>query len=147
MSRFNWLRTAARGVLWAVVYNLLWVAAWFAFMRKEWLDAVAASSPLPLTPEVWFLWAALTLPIGAAIMAYAETQVRSTPKALYATILLWLLMTIGLAGWGRQRSLSMRVIALDSAVNLVAMVAALAVAGSVRVSSRTRQDRISKIVS
>jgi len=111
------------------------------------VDAVAASSPLPLTPEVWFLWATLTLLIGAAIMAYAETQVQSTPKALYATILLWLLMTIGLAGWGRQRSLSMRVIALDSAVNLVAMVAALAVAGSVRVSSRTRQDRISKIVS
>src|SRR5947209_18542755 len=106
MSRFNWLRTAARGVLWAVVYNLLWVAAWFAFKRKEWLDAVAASSPLPLTPEVWFLRAALTLPIGAPILAYPETHLRATPKAGYATMDLWLRMTVGGAGRARKRGLA-----------------------------------------
>jgi hypothetical protein len=36
----------------------------------------------------------------------------------------WVLMTMGMARWGWQDSLSMRVIALDSIVNLVGMVAA-----------------------
>ena len=148
LRSFSWLRIAASGALWALVYNLLWGVAWFAFMRKEWLVAAGARRPLPFTPEVWFLWVVLTLPIGVALMAYSATQVRPAPKALSATLSLWLLMTLGMAGWGAQRPLSMRVIALDSVVNLVAMVvaAALAAAGSQFVWSRTRQAQSSKIV-
>lgn len=109
-----------------VVYNLVWGVAWFAFMRREWLDAVAAiRQPLPWTAEVWFLWVALTLPIGVAIMAYAASRARSAPKtAVYVAVAVWLLMTLGMAAWGWQESLSMRVIAMDSTVNLIGMVAA-----------------------
>lgn len=122
----NWPRVVASGALWAVVYNLVWGVAWFAFMRREWLDAVAAiGQPLPWTAEVWFLWVVLTLPIGVAIMAHAASHVRSAPKSsVYAAVAVWLLMTLGMAGWGVQDSLSIRVIAMDSTVNLVGMVAA-----------------------
>ena len=126
MSRINWPRVVGSGALWTVVYNFVWGVAWFAFMRKEWLDAVAAiRHPLPFTAEVWFLWVTLTPPIGVAIMAYAASRPRSAPKtAVFGAVALWLLMTLGMAAWGWQESLSMRVIAMDSTVNLVAMVAA-----------------------
>ena len=128
MSSINWPRVVASGALWTVVYNLVWGVAWFAFMRREWLDAVAAiRRELPWTAEVWFLWVALTLPIGVAIMAYTASRALPAPEwktAFYAGLSLWGLMTIGMAGWGWQESLPMRVIAMDSTVNLVGMVAA-----------------------
>jgi len=121
-------RVLAAGALWAVVYNLVWGVAWFAFMRREWLDAMAAiKQDLPWTPQFWVVWAALTLPIGVATMAYVGSQARSThlPKApLAAGLAVWVLMTMGLAGWGWQESLSFRVIGMDSAVNLAGVVAA-----------------------
>jgi ABC-type dipeptide/oligopeptide/nickel transport system permease component len=109
-----------------VVYNLAWGVAWFAFMSKEWLDAMAAiRRPAPWTAEVWFLWVVLTLPIGVAIVAYAASRARSVSKtAVSVSVAVWVLMTLGMAGWAWQASLSMRVIALDSTVNLVSMVAA-----------------------
>jgi len=128
VSSINWPRVVAGGALWTVVYNFVWGAAWFAFMRREWLDAMAAiERPMPFTAEVWFLMVVLSLPIGVAIMAYAAGRARSataTKTAVYASLPLWLLMTLGMAGWGWQDSISMRVIALDSIVNLVALVAA-----------------------
>jgi hypothetical protein len=126
VSSINWPRVVASGALWTVVYNFVWGVAWFAFMRREWLDAVAAiRKPMPWTAEVWFLMVVLSLPIGVAIMAYSAGRSRSARKAaIYAAVALWLLMTMGMAGWGWQESLSMRVIALDSTVNLVGMVAA-----------------------
>jgi len=122
----NWPRVVASGALWTVVYNFLWGVAWYAFMRREWLDVVAAiRRPLPWTAEVWHLWVVLTLPMGVAIMAYAASRARAAPKtAVNGALALWLLMTLGIAGLGWQKSLSLRVIALDSTVNLVAMVAA-----------------------
>jgi len=115
VSSLNWPHVVASGALWTVVYNLVWGVAWFAFMRREWLDAVAAiRRPLPWTAEVWFLMVVLSLPIGVAIMAYAVGRARSAPAprtALYAGLALWVLMTMGMAGWGWQESLSMRVIA------------------------------------
>ncbi len=108
-----------------VVYNLVWGVAWFAFMRREWMDAMAAvRRPMPWTAEVWFLWVLLTLPIGVAIMAYTASRARSALKtAVYAAVGLWLMMTLGMIGMGWQWSLSLRVIALDSTVNLVGLVA------------------------
>ncbi len=111
-----------------MVYNLVWGVAWFAFMRREWLDATAAiEQPMPWTPQFWVVWVALTLPIGVATMAYVASRARSAhvPKAaLAASLALWVVMTIGMAGWGWQESLSMSVITTDSAVNLVGLVAA-----------------------
>jgi hypothetical protein len=128
VSSISWPRVFAGGALWVVIYNLVWGAAWFAFMRREWLDAMAAiRQPLPFTPQVWVAWVALTLPIGIATMAYVASRryfVAAPKAALCAGLALWALMTIGMAGWGWQESLSMRVIAMDSTVNLAGLVAA-----------------------
>ena len=128
LPRVSWMRAIAGGAFWAVVYNLVWGLAWFTFMRREWRDAFAAiKRPLPFTADVWILWIALTLPIGVALVAYARNPARSVsaPKAaVYAGMTLWLLMTLGMATWGWQASLSIRIIVLDSIVNLIAMVAA-----------------------
>jgi len=122
----HWPRVVASGALWMVVYNLLWGAAWFRFMEREWREAAAAiGRPQPFGAEVWFVMIALSLPMGVAIMAYTAGRPRSAQKSgLKATLALWVLMTMGMAGWGWQESLSVRVIALDSIVNLAAMAAA-----------------------
>lgn len=116
------------GGFWAFVYNLLWALAWFAFMRQEWIDAMAsAKRSSPWTVEVWVLWVVLTLPIGIALAAYAANRsgFRSILKAtLLGSLTLWLVMTVGMAGWAWSAKLSLRVIALDSVVNLVALAAA-----------------------
>lgn len=128
MSGIHWPRVVASGVLWAVVYDLVWGVAWFAFMRREWLDAVAAiKRPLPWTPDFWVVWATVNVPIGVAIMAYVASRTRSAsaPKtAVYAGVAMWLLMTVWMAGWGWQQSLSFRLIVLDSTVNFVGLAAA-----------------------
>ncbi len=128
LPRVSWMRVIAAGAFWAVVYNLVWGVAWFVFMRREWHNAFAAiKRPMLWTPDIWISWIAITLPIGVALVAYARNPARSMsrPKAaVYAAVPLWLLMTLGMAVWARQESLSIRIIALDSIVNLVAMVAA-----------------------
>lgn len=108
-----------------VVYNFAWGAAWFAFMRDEWEAAMAAvGRSIPWTAEVWFVWVVLTLPIGVVIMAYAAGSAAVRRRAIVATTAVWLLMTAGMAGSFWQQSASMRVITVDSLVNLVGMIAA-----------------------
>lgn len=125
LPRLSWMRVIAGGAIWATAYNLVWGAAWFGFMRREWRDAFAAiNRPLLFTADVWIFWIVLTLPVGVAIVAYAANPGRSVsgPKAtVYAGITLWLVMTVGMAAWSWHNSLSIRIIALDSIVNLVAM--------------------------
>jgi hypothetical protein len=116
------------GLLWALVYNSVWAVAWFAFMRREWLDATAAlGKSMPWT-EIWAVSAALTLPLGMAAMAYVAGRARAGPApsaALPTSLALWVPMTIGMFGWGWQESLSMRMLILDSTVNLLAIGAAV----------------------
>jgi hypothetical protein len=114
-----------------VVYNLTWGVAWFIFMRKEWAEAVAAiNRRMPWTAEVWFLWVVITLPIGIAIMAHSAGRPRSAPiAAAKASLMLWGMMTLGMAIWGWQESYTARVLTLDSIVNLVGMVVASFVGG------------------
>jgi hypothetical protein len=119
------MRVIVGGALWAVVYNLVWGVAWFVFMRREWRDAFAAiNRPFPFTADMWIFWIALTLPIGVAIVAYAANPLRSispSKATVYAGMALWLVMTAATAIWFWQNSLSLHIIALDSIVNLVAM--------------------------
>jgi hypothetical protein len=125
LPRLIRMRVIAGGAVWAVVYNLVWGVAWFTFMRGEWRDAFAAiNRPLLWTADIWIFWMALTFPIGVAIVAYAANPARSVsaPKAtVYAGMTLWLVMTVGMATWSWQSSLSIRIITLDCIVNLVAM--------------------------
>ena len=120
-----WRRVVAGGALWAVVYNLVWGVAWFAFMREEWRGAAAAiRRPLPWTAEVWFVWVVLTIPIGVAIMAYAAGRGRTVLRAaLSASAVIWLLFAVALSVHGVAESYSFRVLALDASVNLVGMLA------------------------
>src|SRR3989304_5179437 len=63
VSSINWPRVVASGALWTMVYNFVWGAAWFAFMRREWIDAMAAiERPMPFTAGGWFLVVVLSLP-------------------------------------------------------------------------------------
>jgi hypothetical protein len=134
LPRLSWMRVIAGGAIWATVYNLVWGVAWFAFMGREWREAFAAiNRPLLFTADMWIFWIALTLPIGVAIAAYTANPARSVsaPKAtVYAGVTLWLVMTVGMAIWSWQNSLSIRIIALDSVVNLVAMLVPASFAGS-----------------
>lgn len=124
-------RVIASGVLWATVYNSVWAVAWFAFMRNEWVDAMSmVGRQNPWTAEVWFLWVILTVPMGVAVMAYAGGHPQGASKsAINAAVVLWLPMALAMAVWAWHESLPMRVIASDSAVNLVGMVAASLTAG------------------
>lgn len=126
MSLTKWRRIVASGALWTLVYNLIWGVAWFAFMRTEWENAVAVlRRPMPWTAEVWFLWVGLTIPMGIAVVAYAADRAHAPRRAaLAASITIWVLFTIAMAIHGHQESLSIRVVALDSVVNLVGMIAA-----------------------
>lgn len=125
-------RIVASGALWMVVYNLVWGAAWFGFMRSEWERAYAdlGRQSTPWTAEVWFVWVVLTFPIGVAVLAHAATSGRSVPgAATFAAVPIWLLMAGGMAGYGWQEGLSSRVIALDSGVNLVGLMLASVAGG------------------
>jgi hypothetical protein len=126
VSGTNWRRVVASGALWALVYNFVWGLAWFAFMRGEWERAVAViRRPSPWTAEVWFLWVILTVPMGVAIMAYTAGRPRSpSVAAVSATAVVWLLLTVPMGAYSLAQSLPMRVIALDSSVNIVGLAAA-----------------------
>ena len=133
MSRVNWPRAVASGALWTVTYNFFWGVAWFAFMRDAWLDALASiRRPLPLSAEVWFLLVVLTMLMGVAIMAFSASRAPTVmvwKPVLIGSLALWVLMTLGMAGWGLPASIPTRMIALDSAVNLFCVLAA-ALAGA-----------------
>jgi len=126
VRRTDWRRIVASGALWTLVYNFVWGLAWFAFMRQQWEEGVAAiGRPSPWTAEVWFVWVVLTVPLGVAIMAYAASRVGSTYRgAVWAAAAVWLVLTLAMGGYSVSQALSIRVIAWDSGVNLVGMVAA-----------------------
>ena len=43
MAKINWSRVVLGGFLWVVVFNVLWMSAWFLFLRSEWMSAHAAA--------------------------------------------------------------------------------------------------------
>ena len=65
------------------------------------------------------------MPMGVAIMAYTASGARSRhTAAVTAAAAVWLLLTLAMGAYSLSESLSIRVIALDSCVNLVGLVAA-----------------------
>lgn len=115
------------GLLWALAYGLAWVVAWFAFMRAEWYGALAVSNRVMPWTEIWSVWAVLNVPLGMATAVYFRQRERETPQAnaLMAVVLvLWVPMTLGMTVWAWYESLSLTMIALDSAVNLVGLAVA-----------------------
>ena len=130
MRTVDWPRVVAAGSLWATVYNIIWGAAWFAFMRDEWIQATAsAGRPMPWTVEVWFVWALLMLPIGIGIAAYAAGKQSAIRAALSTAMVLWIVLTVAMAIHALPEKVGLRIIILDSAVNLGALLAASFAAG------------------
>jgi hypothetical protein len=129
------------GLLWAIVYSLVWGVAWFAFMRSAWYDALAdGNRQMPWT-EIWSIWAVLNVPLGVATAAYLRQRGRAVPesRALIAVVLvLWAPMTVGMTGWAWSESLSLKLIAIDSAVNLVGLAIASLLARAIVRGSQSR---------
>lgn len=122
------------GLLWAIIYSLVWGVAWFAFMRSAWYGALAANSRQMPWSEIWSIWAVLNVPLGLATAAYLRHRERVAPRStdLVAVVLvLWVPMTIGMVGWAWYDSLSLKLIALDSAVNLGGLAVASLVAHAI----------------
>jgi hypothetical protein len=121
----SWAWILARGLLWAIVYNVVWGVAWGAFMHREW-DAAAAAihQPSPWAPAVWLVWGVITVPIGMAIIAYAVRRPRARQAAAAAGVAVWLLFSAGMTINGLRSGFSIRVLALDALVNLIAIEAA-----------------------
>ena len=127
-------RVLFAGLLWALVYSLVWGVAWFAFMRSVWYIALAdGNRQMPWT-EIWSVWAVLNVPLGVATAAYLQQRGHAAPESrpLIATVLvLWVPMTVGMTGWAWFESLSLGMIAIDSAVNLVGLAGASVLARAV----------------
>jgi hypothetical protein len=125
MSVSTWLRVTAAGVLWSLVYNAVWGAAWFVFMRREWQTAFAAiGRGLAWTPAVWLVWVLTTIPLGVVLMSYAARSVDPRRAGVRAALAVFLIFALGMSVWGLQEALSLRVLGLDAMVNAVAMAAA-----------------------
>ena len=122
MRDTKWLRRVLGGIVWVAVYNSIWGIAGLGFMRREWTMAAAASGQsMPWTAEFLMVWVPLTLVFGIAIAAYLDSAPRrgSTLRlAVAASLALWVPATIGMAFWA---TFSIRVIVLDSTVNLLAV--------------------------
>lgn len=120
----NAIAILVAGLLWAITYGLVWAVAWFAFMRAEWYGALAVGGRVMPWEEIWTIWAVLNVPLGVATAAYFRPSGGGDSRANrpHAVVLvLWLPMTVGMTVWAWYESLSLIVIALDSAVNLAAL--------------------------
>jgi hypothetical protein len=139
------LRIILAGFLWAIVYGVVWGIAWVTFMRGEWYGALGTGRQMPWT-AIWGVWSALCLLLGVATAAYLRGLGRAAgrAKALMAVVLvLWVPMTLGMYGWAWSESFSLGLIAIDSAVNLVALACASLVANAVALAAQqlTAADR------
>ena len=129
-------RVFASGLCWAAAYNAIWALAWFTFMRAEWQNAFAdLGRPMAWTTEVWTVWVVMTLPLGVAVMAHAQSMPRVSRAAVRASLMLMLVFVLALTLWGLAESLSLRVLALDALVNAVGMPSASLAAARMLVST------------
>ena len=127
MNPTKWPRLLAGGVVWAAAYNLIWGLAWFLWMRREWVAAMAVINRTLPWQDIWIIWGVFTLPLGVVAMAYVAKRAPATPRArasISAALAIWLPLTAGMAAWGWHVSVSFRTFGLDSIVNLVALLAA-----------------------
>ncbi len=127
MNNSNWHRVVASGAVWAAVYNLIWGLAWFLWMRREWLAATAAINHALPWKEIWIVWGVFALPLGIVAMAYIANPARAASRSsasIASAFAIWLPLTLGMAVWGWQVSISFRTVLLDSIVNLVALLMA-----------------------
>ena len=134
------------GVLWGVVFNVLWMSAWFLFLRSEWLSAVAAlGRTFPEGLGSWALWLVLTFGGGIFVIwlyAALSRAFEGTPPekrilvgygpgprtAAGVGFIFWLITGLGpTLWWAHILSLSTGLVTSTMAVGLVADVVATVV--------------------
>jgi hypothetical protein len=104
MAKINWRRVVLGGFLWVVVFNVLWLSAWFLFLRTEWRSALAAPGrTFPPTLESLVIWLLLTL-VGGIIAIWLYAAIRPSygagPKtAAYAGFVIWMMSGLGPTLW------------------------------------------------
>lgn len=128
------LTVLVAGLVWAFAYGLVWGVAWFAFMRAAWYEALAVGNRQMPWTEIWSIWAVLNVPLGLAAAAYLRHRERLSLSAnglIPVVLVLWLPMTLGMTVWAWYESLSLTLIAVDSAVNLAGLAFASYVARAV----------------
>lgn len=130
MATINWGRVVLGGVLWFVVFNVLWFAAWLLFLRRDWMSALASlGRTFPETLGTVALWFLITLGGGIfAIWLYAAIRPRYGPgpkTAVYAGVALWLVGVLLPMVWlGRILQLPAGLVAGSTVAELVAAVVA-----------------------
>ena len=146
MVKINWGRVVLGGVVWVVVFNVLWFAAWILFLRSEWLSAVAAlGRTFPQTPGGLALWLVLTFVGGIFVIwlyaalakAFEGTPVERRILVGYGPgprtaagvgFIIWLITGLGpTLWWAHILSLPTGLIASTMVVGLVADVVATVV--------------------
>jgi hypothetical protein len=130
MGTINWGRVVLGGLLCWVVFNVLWVAAWFLFVQREVIPVFQElNRPFQETPEwgVFFLALGLVLSIFT-IWFYAAIRPRYGPGPRTAAIVgfaVWLSVSLmPTLAWGWQLQFPARMVALDAVAALVAIVVA-----------------------
>lgn len=131
MGQISWGRVVVGGVLWFVVFNVLWAAFWFLFLRSAWVSAFEAATKRPWleTPQWRALWLILTLLAGVLyIWLYAAIRLRYGPgprTAAVAGVVVWLIGSLfPTLVWGFQLQLPLGLIAEGAVGGLVAVVVA-----------------------
>ena len=131
MAKINWGRVVLGGILFTVVFNVLWDSAWLLFLRSEWTSVFAAlGRPLPETlGGLLASWLLLTFVVGIfAIWLYAAIRPRYGPgpkTAAYAGFALGLVWVLLPDLWGaRLLRLPPGLVASSVVARLVATVVA-----------------------
>ena len=107
-----------------VVFNALWLSAWFLFLRSEWMSAFAAlGRPWPEGLRTLALWLLLSFAVGIlTIWAYAAVRPQYGPGPKTAAgvgVVLWLISGVAPAVWNAY------LLQQPSAIVVDAMAAAL----------------------
>ena len=134
MAKINWRQVVLGGFLWVIAFNVMWLSAWFLFLRTEWLSEFAAlGRTWPEAYSSLALWLVLTFVGGVfAIWLYAAIRPHYGPgpkTAAYAGFALWLISGLGPTVWsGHILALPTGLVMSTVATGLVADVVATVLA-------------------
>lgn len=104
MAKINRGRVVLGGVLWVVMFNVIWMSGWYFALENGWMSALAAlGRPWPQTLGTLVLWLSLTFALGIfAIWFYAAVRPRYGPgpqTAALVGVAIWLISGIGPTVW------------------------------------------------
>ena len=130
MARINWGRVVVGGLLWFVVFNVLWIVALILYLGPEVQAAFRALGvqyrPTPAFALVWFVLTFVGGVIGVWLYASVRPRYGPGPKtAAIVGVAFWLIGNfIPMMFFGAMGLFSAQFVAIDTVTALVAMVLA-----------------------